>query len=78
MKDVSISGLKNELEKFRLSTVKISERVNSVGNIWNDDNYASLRSQIGELAKVSRTVIESGERAYQSMDKFFNIAEEPV
>lgn len=78
MTDVSISGLKNELEKFKFSTVKISERVNGVGNIWNDGNFVSLRVQIVDLAKASKTVIESGERTCSSMDKFFKIAAEPT
>ena len=71
-------ALRKEIEGFKLSTGKISEKINGVGDIWRDNNYASLQTQIGELAKTSRTVIESSERACSSIDKFFNIATEEV
>ena len=60
------------------STRKISEKINSVGDLWRDSNYASLQKQIGELAQNSKTVIEGGDRACSSIDKFFQIAEEDV
>ena len=70
------SALRKELEGFKLSTGKISDRINGVGDIWKDSNYASLQKQIGELAKKSRMVIESGERICSDTDKFFAIAAE--
>ena len=72
------SVLKKELEDFKRSTMKISGKINAVGDIWRDGNYASLQSQIGDLAKASRTVIDSGERAVSSINKFFSIAAEEV
>ena len=74
----AFSMLQRELKDFKLSTGKISEKINGVGDIWKDSNYASLQTQIGELAKKSRTVIENGERACSSIDKFFAIAAEKV
>ena len=74
----AFSMLQRELEGFKLSTGKISEKINGVGDIWKDRNYASLQTQIGELAKKSRTVIENGERACSSIDKFFAIAAEKI
>ena len=72
------SALRKELESFKLSTSKISEKLNGVSDIWQDSNYASLQTQISELAKASRTVIESGERVCINADKFFKIAAEEV
>ena len=72
------SVLKKELEGFKLSTRKISEKINGVSGIWNDSNYASLQTQIGELAKKSKVVIESGERVCSCIDKFFAVATENV
>ncbi|MCL2295365.1 MAG: hypothetical protein FWC36_10985 [Spirochaetes bacterium] len=72
------SAIKKELDAFKLSTGKVSEKINRVGDIWNDGNYASLQARIGELAKTSKTVIESGERACSGIDKFFAIAAEEV
>ena len=72
------SALKRELEGFKLSTGKISEKINSVGSFWSDGNYASLQARIGELAKMSKIVIESGEKACSSIDKFFAIVAEEV
>jgi hypothetical protein len=70
--------LRRELESFKLSTGKVSEKLNNVSDIWKDSNYASLQNQIGELAKNSKTVIESGEKACSSIDKFFAISAEVV
>jgi len=72
------STLRRELEGFKLSTGKISERVKSVGDIWSDGSYASLKTQIEELAKKSRSVIENGNNVCISIDKFFSIAAEEV
>ena len=72
------SELKKEVESFKVSTKKISEKINGVGDIWRDNNYTSLQTQMGELAKTSRIVIENGERVCSSIDKFFNIAAEEV
>jgi len=74
----SSSSLRRELEGFKASTRKISERINGVGDIWNDSRYSSLQTQIGELAKKSKTVIEGGERACSSIDRFFTIVGESI
>ena len=78
MANIHSSALRKELESFRLSTIKLGENINSVSNLWKDSNYNSLHAKISELAKASKTVIESGERTCQSVDKFFNIAAEIV
>jgi len=78
MANTNSSEIKKELEGFKLSAGKISEKINGVSDIWNDSNYVSLQTQIGELAKKSREVIESGERACASIDKFFAVAAEDV
>lgn len=72
------SKLRRDLEGFKQSTAQLSGKINGVGDIWRDGNYASLHAQIGELAKNSRTVIESGEKICYSVDKFFAIAAEKV
>ena len=72
------ASLKRNIDDFRLSTKKISERISAAGEIWKDSNYASLQKQIGELAKSSRTVIENGEKTCAGIDKFFDIANEQI
>ena len=72
------SVIKREIESFKASTAKISEKLNNVGDMWTDQNYASLSKQVQELAKQSKIVIESGERACTNIDKFFSIAGEDV
>jgi|GEM_PF-2144221 len=72
------SVLRKELENFKLSTGRLSTRVNGVSDIWRDDKYILLHTQIGELAKKSKTVIENGESACLNIDKFFTIASENV
>jgi hypothetical protein len=66
--------LKRNLEDFKGYTGRFSQKINNIGGIWQDDNYASLRTQMGELAKVSRSVQESGAKACKSVDAFFAIA----
>jgi len=70
------SDLRKELDSFKHSTARISEKINGVSDIWRDNNYTSLQTQIGELAKTSRMVIDSGERVCSGIDKFFAIATE--
>ena len=72
------SALRKEIENFRASTGKISEKLNNVGDMWTDQNYASLSTQIQELAKHSKIIIESGDKSCTSIDKFFSIAGEDV
>ena len=70
--------LRRELEDFKRATGKLGEKINEVSDIWKDAHYESLSSQIGELAKSSRDVIESGERACSCIEKFANIVVEDV
>jgi len=72
------SGLKQEIESFKQFTCKLSDKINSVDDLWRDNNYTSLQSQIGELAKVSRTVIENGEKACSATNGFFAVSNEDV
>ena len=72
------AGIKRNIDDFRLSTRKISEKINEAGDIWRDSNYSSLHRQIGELAKASKSVIESGDRTCTSIDKFFDISGERI
>jgi len=78
MPSTNASGLRREIESFKFATGKISEKINGVSDIWRDSNYVLLQTQIGELAKKSKTVIESGERACANIDRFFVIAAEEV
>jgi len=70
--------LRRELEGFEQSTRKLSGGITGVGDIWNDQNYAALQSQIHELAKSSKTVIESGKNTCSRIDNFFKLAKEDI
>ena len=72
------ANLKGYIEEFKAAGNKISGGIKNAGDIWKDSNYASLHKQMGELAKASKSVIESGERACASVDRFFGIADEKV
>ena len=72
------SAIKRELENFMLSSRKVGEKMNGIGEFWQDGNYAALQSQVASLAKDSRAVIDSGSNACASIDKFFAIAAESV
>ena len=45
MENNHASAMKKELEGFKLSTEKISGKINAVGDIWRDGNYISLQAQ---------------------------------
>jgi len=72
------ANLKRNIEGFQQNTRKMGDRINNASDIWKDSNYSSLQKQMGELAKASKSVIENGERACASIDKFFNIASERI
>ena len=72
------SGLKREIESFKQFTSKLSDKINSVGDIWQDANFASLQTQIGELAKASRSVVENGDMVCKNAERFFTVAKEDV
>ena len=71
-------GMKRNIEGFHQAARKINDRINNVGDLWRDSNYASLQKQMGKLSKASRAVIEGGERTCASIDKFFSIANERI
>jgi len=70
--------LRRELEGFKQSAAKLSEKINGVSEVWRDQNYAALHVQMGELAKSSKTVIDDGEKTCSCIEKFFSIAAESV
>ena len=72
------SGLKREIESFKQSTSRLSDKINSVGEIWQDANFASLQAQISELAKASRSVVEIGDTVSKNAERFFAITKESV
>ena len=72
------TNLRRNIESFKAASMKIGDKINGVGDIWRDSNYAALQKQMGELAKASKSVIENGEKTCVCIDKFFTIANEKV
>ena len=72
------SVIRRSIDDFRLSTIRVSDRINDAGDIWKDSKYISLHRQMGELAKASKAVIESGDRTCKSIDNFTVIANERI
>ena len=72
------ANLKVNIENFKTASMKISNKINNVGDIWKDSNYAALQKQIGNPAKASKSVIENGEKTCISIDKFFTVANEKI
>jgi hypothetical protein len=72
------ASIKKEIECFRLSTRRLSDKINGASDLWKDANYASLQSKMNELAQHSKTVIHEGESACRNIDVFFNIALENI
>jgi hypothetical protein len=71
-------NLKKNIDTFRLSAKRVAEKINNIGDIWNDNSYVALRKTMGDIAKASKSVIEHGDRTCGSTDKFFAIANEKI
>lgn len=68
----------NELQKFQDAVRNLTITIRAVNALWRDEKYAELSQSVIDVAKLSRRVMEAGERCEQSAEKFERIANETV
>lgn len=68
--------IKSDIDTFQESVQKLSKSIQAVSFLWKDTQYAALASSISALAMQSREVLLTGDCVCESIDKFFDIADE--
>ena len=68
--------IKSDIDSFQGYVQKLSGNVQSVSSLWRDSQYSALMSGISILATQARDVIVTGDKVCESINKFFEIAEE--
>lgn len=68
--------VKSDVDSFQNYVQKLSENVKSASSLWKDSQYAALLSGISTIATQARDVIVTGDKVCDSIDRFFEIADE--
>lgn len=68
--------VKSEVDSFQGYVQKLSGNVQSVSTLWRDSQYSALLSGISTIATQARDVIVTGDKLCESINQFFEIAEE--
>ncbi len=68
--------IQRDLSDFQQSVQKLSAGIKGAASLWRDPKYSELSSSISEVANNARSVLVSGERCCNSIDKFFKVASE--
>lgn len=68
--------IKFDVDSFQGYVQKLSENVKSTSTLWCDSQYSALMSGISTLATQARDVIVTGDKVCESLNRFFEIAEE--
>jgi precorrin-6B methylase 1 len=68
--------IKGDLADFQMSVQRLSSGIQAASYLWRDPKYSELASEITQIANQSRTVLVSGDKCCDSIEKFFKVAEE--
>lgn len=68
--------IKSDVDTFQGYVQKLSGNVQSASTLWRDAQYSDLASGISTLAAQARDVIVTGDKVCESVNRFFEIAEE--
>lgn len=68
--------IKGDLTDFQMSVQRLSSGIQAASSLWRDPKYSELASEITQIANQSRTVLVSGDKCCDSIEKFFKVAEE--
>lgn len=68
--------IKSDVDSFQAYVQKLSGNVQSASTLWRDSQYSALMSGISTLATQARDVIVTGDKVCESINRFFEIAEE--
>lgn len=68
--------IKRELETFQTSVQKLGVGIKSASSLWKDSKYSELSSEVSQIANLARSVLLTGDKSCEVIDKFFKIANE--
>ena len=68
--------IKLDIDSFQGYVQKLSENIQSASYLWRDSQYSALTSSVSAIAMQSRDVLVAGDQLFESIDKFFDIADE--
>lgn len=68
--------IKSDIDSFQGYVQKLSGNVQSASTLWSDEQYSALMSGISTLAVQARDVIITGDKVCESINRFFEVAEE--
>lgn len=68
--------IRRELEDFQNSVQKLSVGIKSAASIWKDPKYSELLSEISRVASQSKSVLLTGDKSCENINKFYQIASE--
>lgn len=68
--------IKGDLTDFQMSVQRLSSEIQAASSLWRDPKYSELASEITQIANQSRTVLVSGDKCCDLIEKFFKVAEE--
>lgn len=68
--------IKRELAVFQSSVQKLGAGIKSASSLWKDPKYSELSSEITQIANLSRTVLVTGDKSCEVINKFFKVANE--
>lgn len=68
--------IKSDVDSFQGYVQKLSGNVQSASALWRDSQYSALASGISTIATQARDVIVTGDKLCESINSFFEIAEE--
>ena len=68
--------IKSDVDSFQGYVQKLSGNVQSASTLWRDSQYSASMSGISTIAAQARDVIVTGDKVCESLNRFFEIAEE--
>lgn len=68
--------IKRDLDDFQAAVQKLSSGVKTASSLWRDPKYSQLSSELTQIANSSKSVITTGDKSCETINKFFKIASE--
>ncbi len=67
--------IETDVDMFQSYVQKLSANVQSIGSLWNDPQFFDLLNGISKIASQARDVIITGDKLCETINRFYNIAE---
>lgn len=73
---MSAQALKHDVDAFRSALKNLRDDLTHTSIYWNDQQFRDLSEAVKQLAELSTSVLEAGERCLSSIERFSRVAEE--